>query len=79
MIFLQPNWIIAFVCAFTYFGMGKAEARGGGHDNGMLWAGLSIATSALLISTLNAGWLVVVLGQVGLFIGIAIFRTLRDK
>ena len=50
MVFLQASWIIAFVCAFTLFGAGKAEARGGGSDNGWLWAGLSIAVSALLIA-----------------------------
>ena len=64
MIFLQPNWIIAFVCAFTFYGMGKAEARGGGANNGVVW---------------GAGWLLVLLGQIGLFIGIGIFRALRDR
>jgi biotin transporter BioY len=77
MIFLQANWIIAFVFAFTLYGAGKAEARDSGRNNGFLWAGLSIAASALLIQLLGAGWFVVVLGQVALFAGIAIFRSLR--
>jgi hypothetical protein len=79
MIFLQPNWIIAFVCAFTYFGAGKAEARSGGRDNGLLWAGLSIVVSALLIRLFGAGWFLVLLGQAGLFVGIGIFRAMRDR
>ena len=49
MIFLQPNWILAFVCAFTFFGAGKAEAKGGGPDHGLLWGALSVAASAALI------------------------------
>ena len=77
MIFLQTSWIIAFVCAFTFYGAGKAEARDGGRHSGVLWAGLSIATSALLIQFVGAGWLLVLLGQAGLFVGIGIFRALR--
>ena len=79
MIFLQANWIIAFVCAFTFYGSGKAEARGGNADNGLLWAALSVAISALLIQAFGAGWLLVLSGQIGLFIGIGIFRALRDR
>ena len=62
MIFLQPTWMLAFVCAFTFFGAGKAEAKGGGPDHGFLWAGLSAATSALFIQLFDAGWFLVWLG-----------------
>jgi hypothetical protein len=79
MIFLQPNWILAFVCAFTFFGAGKAEAKGGGPDHGLLWSGLSVATSAALIKFFDAGWFLVLLGQAGLFIGIGIIRAMRDR
>jgi len=79
MIFLQTNWILAFVCAFIFFGAGKAEAKGGGSDNGFLWAGLSIATSAVFIRFFDAGWFLVLLGQAGMFLGIGIFRALRDR
>lgn len=78
MIFLQANWIIAFVCAFTFFGMGRVEARDTAADHGVLWAGLSIAISVLLIQVWGAGWIAVLLGQVGLFLGITVFRALRD-
>ena len=79
MIFLQPNWILAFVCAFTLFGAGKAEAKGGGPDHSLQWGALSVATSAVLIKFFDAGWFLVLLGQFGLFIGIGIFRAMRDR
>jgi hypothetical protein len=79
MIFLQANWIFAFVCAFVLYGAGKAEAREAGPNAGILWAGLSIAVSALLIRFLGAGWLLVLIGQVALFVSIGIFRAMRGK
>ena len=80
MIFLQPNWILAFVCAFVFFGAGKQNASGldGGKNFSFLWAGLSIAVSALVIRFFNAGWFLVLVGQVVLFVGIGVFRSLRD-
>lgn len=79
MIFLQSNWIIAFVCAFVLYGAGKADAREAGPNAGLLWAGLSIAVSALLIRFLGAGWLLVLVGQIALFASIGIFRAMRRK
>jgi hypothetical protein len=75
--FYQPNWIIAAICAITFFKAGRAEARDTARDNGLIWAGLSIAVSALIIQGFGAGWLLVLLAQIGLFVGIAVFRTLR--
>jgi hypothetical protein len=79
MIFLQANWIIAFVCAFMLYGAGKAEAREAGRNAGALWAGLSIAVSAVLIRFLGAGWFSVLVGQAALFVGIGVFRAMRSK
>lgn len=79
MIFLQPSWIIAFVCAFTYYEAGHIEARDGRRDHGILWAGMSIAISALVIQILNGEWLFVLLAQAAFFLGIGIFRVLRDS
>jgi hypothetical protein len=79
MIFLQTNWILAFVCAITYFNMGKFEARHGGRsDPAIWWALMSIVASALVIQLLSAGWMLVLLAQVGLFIGITIWRSMRE-
>lgn len=80
MIFLQTHWILAFVCAVTYYRMGKMEMRQGRRgDNGMIWAGLSIAISALVIQLFGAGWLLVLLSQFGLFVAITVFRTIRES
>ena len=80
MIFLQPNWILAFVCAFIFFGAGKQNAVGinGGKNFSFLWAGLSIAVSAVVIRFLAAGWPLVVVSQAVLFFGIAVVRSMRD-
>ena len=77
MIFLQPNWIIAFVCAFVFFSAGKQNVGlDGGKNFSFLWAFLSIAVSALVIRFLDAGWLLVVVSQAVLFIGIGMFRAI---
>ncbi|HKE93857.1 MAG TPA: hypothetical protein VKB34_06090 [Povalibacter sp.] len=80
MIFLQPNWIIAFVCAFVFYGAGK-QNRGipGGKDQSLFWTGLSIGVSALTIQFLGAGWILVLVAQFGLFVAIGIFRTFRER
>lgn len=79
MFYLQPNWILAFVCAFVFFGAGKQNVGlDGGKNYSFLWAGLSIAVSALVIHFLHAGWLLVLVSQAVLFIGIGVFRAMRD-
>jgi hypothetical protein len=76
-IFLQPHWIIAFVFAFVFFGAGKQNVGiDGGKNFSFLWAGLSIAVSAFVIRFFSAGWVLVVVSQVVLFVGIGVFRTL---
>jgi hypothetical protein len=80
MIFLQPNWILAFVCAFVFFGAGKQNMGiPGGKNQSYLWAGLSIAVSALVIHFFSAGWILVLLAQAGLFVAIGVFGSLRDR
>lgn len=80
MIFLQTNWILAFVCAFTFFNAGRFEAQHGARsDPAMWWALMSIIASAIVIQLFGAGWILVLLTQVGLFIGITIYRVLRDR
>lgn len=80
MIFLQTNWIIAFVCAFIFFGAGKQDAgMPGGRNHSFLWAGLSIGVSALVIHLLGAGWILVLVAQCGLFAAIGVIRALRDR
>jgi hypothetical protein len=78
MFYLQPTWVIAFVCAFVFFGAGKQNAGIlGGKNQSYLWAGLSIAVSAFVISFFNAGWPVVLLAQAGLFVAIGFIGSRR--
>jgi hypothetical protein len=69
MIFLQGSWIIAFVCAFVFYSAGKQDGTiQGGANHSILWAGLSIGVSAVVIQVIGAGWLLVLLAQIGLFV-----------
>ena len=80
MIFLQPNWIIAFVCAFVFYGAGKQNTGiPGGRNQSLLWTGLSIGVSAIAIHLLGAGWVLVLVAQFGLFVAIGIFRSFRER
>ncbi len=80
MIFLQPTWIIAFVCAFVFFGAGKQNVGiPGGKNQSFLWAGLSIGVSALVIGLLGAGWILVLVAQCALFVAIGILRSFRER
>ena len=80
MIFLQSNWIIAFVCAFVFYGAGKQDGTiPGGANYSILWAGLSIAVSAFAIHVIGGGWLLVLLAQIGLFVGIGAFRVFWEQ
>jgi hypothetical protein len=44
-----------------------------------VWTGLSVVISVMTLFVFYWGWLGCLLGQAGLFLGIAIFRTLRSK
>ena len=80
MTFLQANWIIAFVCAFVLYGAGKKDwTVQGSKSNSVLWAGLSIAVSALVIQVFGGGWVLVLLAQAALFAGIGFFRAFKDR
>jgi hypothetical protein len=77
---LTTSWIIAFVCAFVFFGAGKQNKEiPGGKDRSFLWLGLSIAVSAVVIQLFGAGWMGVLLAQFGLFAAIGILGSLRDR
>ena len=42
---------------------------------GLLWAALSVAISLLFWMVFRLGWIGIILGQVGLFVGITLFRS----
>jgi hypothetical protein len=45
----------------------------------LVWVGLSLALSAVVMLLLHQGWLGVALAQVAMFVGIAVMRTVREK
>jgi hypothetical protein len=61
-----------------YFNAGKMDARSGAADHSILWASLSLLTSILALWA-GAGWLLWLIAQVGLLIGIALVRVALDK
>jgi len=72
---LGDDWVLALVCVLVFYGAGRHEGRFGGHDHGLLWAALSIATSALVMLVLHGSWGGLLLAQVALFIGIGVARA----
>jgi len=81
MTLLSTSWIIAYICAFILYGAGKRDPTiaGGGSDLSILWVGLSIAVSAVIIEVVGGGVMLVLIAQAALFIGIGIFRARRDR
>jgi len=61
-----------------YFNAGKFEARSGAADHSVLWAGLSLLTSLLALWA-GAGWGLWLLSQIGLLVGITLFRFAIDS
>jgi uncharacterized membrane protein YGL010W len=53
--------------------------RAGVFDNGpaLLWAALSVLISLLVWQWLRWGLLAMIVGQIGLFVGIGVFRVIR--
>ena len=70
--------VLALVCVITFYGAGQLDSRGEAQDYSIFWALLSALVSALVLVVLKGPWAVLLLSQVGLFIGIGIFRFLRD-
>jgi hypothetical protein len=80
MSFIQPNILIAAVFAYCWFAGGKLDAKGSGRpDHGPYWALASIIVSALLIKFLGAGVLLVIGGQVLVFVAITLWRVTFEK
>lgn len=77
--FLKSPILLALVCAYTYYVLGAYEAQQGGSNNGLLWATLSTGVSLLVTGLFKAGWSVLLVAQIGLFLGITIFRALRES
>lgn len=70
----MPYLPIMMVIAFAVFYYRAAEAE---KESNLLWCGLSVLISIATMCLLPWGWLGILLGQVGLFAGITIFRMMR--
>ena len=72
----MPYLPILIIIAFVVFFCRAAESE---DESPLIWGGLSATISALLFFWLGCGWLGISLGQIGLFVGITIFRMLRKE
>lgn len=70
--------VLAIVCAVTFFRAGRFESTGEAYDYGFFWALMSMLVSALFLLAFHASWFVLLLGQIGLFLGIGVFRAILD-
>ncbi len=66
--------IIAIIASAIFFYRG-AKLDG---SSTVLWVVLSVVISLLLRALLHAGIIGILLGQAGLFLGITIFRVIRE-
>jgi hypothetical protein len=77
---MTANWILGFGCAWVFFAMGRHEARNGdAADHGIWWALASILVTVAAIRGLGAGWFLVLVCQVLLYVAIAVVRVLLEK
>ena len=66
--------LIIVACAIFFHRAAEFE-----NESSLVWTGLSVVISVMTLFVFRWGWLGCLLGQAGLFPGIAIFRTLRSK
>ena len=70
----MPYFSIVLIAVSAAFFYRAAEFE---NESSLLWCGLSIVISLATLFYLHWGMLGIVLGQVGLFAGITIFRMMR--
>ena len=75
---LSIELMLALACAVTFFRAGRFESDGEAYDYIFLWALMSALLSALALVVFKAHWIVLLLCQIGLFLGIGVYRALRD-
>ncbi|MGA2800865.1 MAG: hypothetical protein ABSE97_00610 [Verrucomicrobiota bacterium] len=72
----MPYFAILLIVVFAVFFYRAAEFE---DESSLIWCGLSILISVATLFFLHWGWLGTILGQVGLFVGIGIFRVMRKS
>lgn len=76
---LSVELILALVSALTFFRAGRLESVGAAYDHSYVWALMSVLLSAIVLVLVEAQWFVLFLCQIGLFVGIGVYRALRDS
>jgi hypothetical protein len=71
--FYSFNFVLLLACAVFFYRAGEFE-----RTSGLLWAGLSILVSLGIWFLLHGGFFSVLLGQVGLFVGITLYRYWKN-
>ena len=71
--FYSLEFVLALLCAAFYFKAGTEEL-----GSGVLWGGISLVLSFVVLFWLRGGIVVVALMQGALLLGIALFRMWRD-
>ena len=66
--------VLLIICAVVFYKAAEMEDA-----PGILWASLSVAVFLLTSAVLHWGLLGCVLGQILLFVGIGVFKMLRDS
>ena len=67
---------ILIIAAFAVFYYRAAEFE---NESTLIWCGLSLTISMVMLFWLHAGWLWIILGQIGLYVGITLVRVLRKS
>ncbi|HUB86287.1 MAG TPA: hypothetical protein VMB22_00230 [Verrucomicrobiae bacterium] len=72
----MPYFTILIISVFAAFFWRAAEFE---NASALLWGGLSLTISMVMLLLIHAGLIGIILGQVGLFAGITLFRVLRKS
>lgn len=73
--FYSFNFILMVVFAIFFYR--AAQFDGGSGLVGLFWAAMSVAISFLIWQWLGWGVLLMLLGQIALFVGIGVYRVVR--
>ncbi len=68
--FYSITFVLLLACAVFFYRAGEFEG-----GSGLAWAALSLLISVAIWRWLHGGFIAVLLGQVGLFVGITLYRS----
>lgn len=71
--FYSFGFVMALACAAFFYKAGTEESV-----SGLLWGGLSLVVSALVLTLWSTGVVAVLVGQAGLLAAITLYRLWRD-